>query len=134
VKFICWLDNLSTDLPSSIVVVPGIGTYPVSKWSPRADRPHWLDEIATSGQTKGTVLVWEHGLSDERGFSLQVLEASAVELLDAIITKWAPRERQPCPILFVCHSFGGIIVKQVTMTVVFARRGLTAFVIADNTL
>ena len=78
--------------------------------------------------------MWEHGLSDERGFSLQVLEASAVELLDAIITKWAPRERQPRPILFVCHSFGGIIVKQVTMAVDVAPQGLTAFVIADNAL
>jgi predicted alpha/beta hydrolase family esterase len=104
----------------------------VNKWSPRADRPHWLDEIATSGQTKGTVLVWEHGLSDERGFSLHMLEASAVELLDAIVTKWAPRERQPRPILFVCHSFGGIIVKQVTVAVLLALQGLTAFATADN--
>jgi hypothetical protein len=49
----------------------------------------------------------------ERGFSLQVLEASAVELLDAIITEWAPEKTGPRPILFISHSFGGVIVKQV---------------------
>jgi len=106
----------------------------VNKWSPRAERPHWLDEIATSGQIKGTVLVWEHDLSDERGFSLDVLEASAVKLLDAIVSKWTPREWQPRPILFVCHSFGGIIVKQVTVAVLLGPQGLTAFVTADNAM
>lgn len=100
---------MEADRPS-VIVVPGIGTLPVSKWSPHTDRHHWLHEV---GPTKGTVLVWEHGLSVERRFSLEVLEISAFRLLDAIITEWAPQKRPPRPILFISHSFGGVIVKQV---------------------
>lgn len=104
-----------------MIVVPGIGTPPVNKWNQYSHRPHWLHGIAANNGTSGTVLVWEHGLSVERGFSVQVLQASAMELLEAVDDVWYGDRRQRGAILFVAHSFGGVIVKQVRDSSIFSQ-------------
>jgi hypothetical protein len=94
-------------------VVPGIGTDPIPSWK-SASIIYSIQKIA-SELTSNTAYVcwWNHDLPVSHLFSFQHQHVSAVDLQLALKALLSEHADDLCPIYFVGHSIGGLIVKEV---------------------
>ena len=79
----------------------------MKEWKPTGAKTHWLYEVCRDGDC----YVWDHGLCPERHYSWRAISESAAALLDNTID--LQRRSHSRPVIFIAHSLGGSIVKQV---------------------
>jgi hypothetical protein len=93
-------------------VVPGIGTDPVTAWK-SGSIIYSIQKIANE-LTKNTAYVcwWNHDLPVSHLLSYQHQHVSAVDLHLAVKALLSEHPNELCPIYFVGHSIGGLIVKE----------------------
>jgi hypothetical protein len=117
---------------TSIVVIPGLGTLSPETWGKSSGKP-WLESLLLNAAPNASILCFDHGLSKDDAFSWHRLVDSGADLLDTILKLREDvsvgfgcshgvfllyqmpnmTQVQEFPFLFVCHSLGGIIAKQV---------------------
>ncbi|KAJ6186405.1 hypothetical protein N7519_007706 [Penicillium mononematosum] len=120
----------STSPETLVIVVPGVGTASPRTWF-EGKGESWLDFLPSSALPSPAVYQYNHGLnSGEKDSQIwhNVLE-KGLGLLEALLMLLGNKEKvsptllpddfeltkpfQSCPIVFIAHSLGGIIVKQV---------------------
>ncbi|KAI9775352.1 MAG: hypothetical protein M1839_001268 [Geoglossum umbratile] len=101
----------ASKVTSFIVVIPGLGTLSPETWGKSSGKP-WLESLLLNAAPNASILCFDHGLSKDDAFSWQRLVDSGADLLDNILKLREDESVQEFPFLFVCHSLGGIIVKQ----------------------
>lgn len=105
--------NVSTNICSSLVVVPGIGTPSAQLWKSGTDSiwPYLISRKLGSSTTY--FAWWDHGLTDSKLLSWDSLSRSAHRLLHALLSAISTTKSTTCPIILIGHSLGGILIKEV---------------------
>lgn len=110
-------NNLTDGL--RFITIPGIGTPPVDQWRQGNTGPHWVRELSKDG----LFYKWEHGLSANSSLSWQAISTSAIELLDGVIGLRKSLGKSCGPVMFLAHSLGGSILKQVIQLLLVVADG-----------
>ncbi|EGX95344.1 NB-ARC and TPR domain protein [Cordyceps militaris CM01] len=91
------LDNLgSPGREINVVVVPGLGTRPPSEW--KDETGPWLEKLVDDCAGRAQIWIYESTHSSRNG---------------PVVQQLADHGRRRKPLLFICHSLGGIILKWV---------------------
>ncbi|KAH3953529.1 hypothetical protein HBH53_029800 [Parastagonospora nodorum] len=101
------------DCDIDIVLVPGIGTSSADTW-PFTSRA-WLRNILPQAKCRARVLAFEYSCPVDENFSWEDLLMQGYQLLQELANARSTLdsgEGLVRPILFVCHSIGGVILKQ----------------------
>jgi hypothetical protein len=104
----------------SIVAAHGLNSHPDQCWSAKitkksdgaevTNKSVWITDFLSRDFPQARVMTYGYN-SDIRGSNKSSLRDIAEELLQELIS-----ERKDCrrrPLIFICHSLGGILVKQV---------------------
>ncbi|RKL08737.1 hypothetical protein BFJ70_g16750 [Fusarium oxysporum] len=117
------------DAVADIVVVHGLASRPNETWRARpakspdaGDRmkenvapppaPLWLSDFLPKESLKCRILTFNHNTSWESNSLSKSLEDHGRDLLRALGRHREKQEEKERPIIFIGHSFGGIIIKQ----------------------
>ena len=112
-------------------MIPGVGTLSPETWGKSSGDP-WLQALLLNAAPNASILCFDHGMSSDETFSWQKLVESGADVLNTLLKlredetvrsqiafrnfNHAPNKTQvqEFPFLFVCHSLGGIVLKQVS--------------------
>ena len=94
----------------SIVAIHGLGGHPLKTWM-EEDRL-WLRDFLPTSIPKARILTYGYDSGVAFGSSASNITDFARDLLERIRAK-RRRTTQERPIIFVCHSMGGIVLKKV---------------------
>lgn len=99
-----------------IVAVHGLGGHYEKTWTPNSETPqqqNWLKDLLPSRVPNARVMSF--GYNSAVAFSKSVGDIStfAEQLLNKVIQKRRKLRNRRRPIVFVCHSLGGIVLKRV---------------------
>ena len=106
---------LNKNTTALIVIVPGIGTDLVPAWKTGsvAETLTYAAKNVTADTTYTTW--WDHGKPVHQALSFQNLHESAEELRTSVQAVVRTLTSPCCPVFFVGHSVGGILVKEVSL-------------------
>jgi protein SERAC1 len=104
----------------SIIAVHGLGGHYLDSWTEKLSDGSticWLEEFIPK-QFGKQVRVMSFGYESETAFSQSVntIVDTARVLLNAILDNRMKESEKQRPIIFICHSLGGIIVKKVEVS------------------
>lgn len=91
----------------SVLLIPGVSTAPPDTWMP------WLSEVLPSNVEPARVLAFEYTITlNENEFSCQDILLLGDTLLNALSDLRSQPEVEHRPLLVICHSVGGLVLKQ----------------------
>ncbi|KAI9733663.1 MAG: hypothetical protein M1834_003265 [Cirrosporium novae-zelandiae] len=97
-----------TETETDLILIAGVGSCSVEEWGICSGQ--WY-EFYTKLHTRIRVLAFEHGVFLDEAFSWQLLLDKGGELLSELFELYASDD-SPRPMVFMCYSLGGIILKQ----------------------
>ena len=104
------LDSFSDPDPTvDLVLIPGVGTAPVQEWA--VCQPSWLSAVQQD-QTRLRILGFHYQILIDDQFSWQLFLDQGANLLRELSQVRNTIKVQRRPLLLVCHSLGGFILKQ----------------------
>lgn len=104
------LTTLSDSEPSvDIILIPGIGTASAAEWG--LCQPLWLSALRQN-HLQLRFLEFQYQITIDEHFSWQLLLDQGANLLRELSQLRGSAEVQKSPLLLVCHSLGGCILKQ----------------------
>lgn len=104
---------VSIDTEADLVAIHGLGGHPHNTW--KAGKHSWLEDFLPVDLPQLRVITF--GYNDARAFSESGsnIENIAVDLLEDILRLWRKEGREKRRLMFVCHSFGGLVFKEATV-------------------
>ncbi|KAE8139194.1 hypothetical protein BDV38DRAFT_54715 [Aspergillus pseudotamarii] len=102
-----------------VFAIHGLGSNPKSAWrgySPNGTELYWLRDLLPNvdGMGEARVTMINHQTSYLEDAAVMEFEDHAKRLLDDIERVRQTHELRCRPIIFIAHSFGGLLLKQVT--------------------
>lgn len=95
----------------SIVAVSAVGADPIETWRAGSSKCPWLEEELLEQLPLARVLYYDHFAT--RDSDLGSLANFLLEALDRKnLSDNAPAQAPKCPVIFLCHSTGGLVVKK----------------------
>lgn len=117
-------DDREEDIHVTLILISGLGTLPAAEW--KCASRAWLEGILPRG-SKAQVLAFHHQLSIDDYLSWpNVLDEGSRLLSSLELLRSAAEHSERRPILFVCHSLGGIILKQALRIAFFQQSSYSA--------
>jgi len=122
----CWRGNpltVSRACLSSVVAVHGLGGDPYRSWigirasqkgSPRVD-VDWLKDLLPEFAPRCRILSFGYQSRYMKNAPKRDISNCAEELLHALQNNRAASKANKRPLIFICHSLGGIVVKEVRL-------------------
>lgn len=92
-----------------LVLIPGVGTAPASEWG--ISQPPWLTTLQQD-QTRLRLVEFQYQIPIDDHFSWQLFLDQGANLLRELSQLRTAADVQKRPLLLVCHSLGGWILKQ----------------------
>ena len=96
-----------------VVLIPGLGTAPGSEWA--ICQPQWLSILNKDGK-RLRFLEYRYSVPIDENTSGSIFFDQSANLLPALARFRADVEVQKRPLLLVCHSLGGCLLKQALCT------------------
>ena len=145
----CNRDQAKPVLANSVVAVHGLHGHPRLSWTSAASEQTsrmWLQDLLPKHMPNARIMTYgynsdidgENALLSAKGLdyaAAKLLEGLAEKRLDrqvnAMLSQHLPKVNivqcnDPCPITFIAHDLGGIVVKKVNTSVrIFSSRGNT---------
>jgi hypothetical protein len=99
------------DYHVDIVAVHGLGGHAFNTWTHR-NNTMWLRDSALDELPKARIYTFGYNSAVAFSRNTSSIRDYAAALLEALAAKRRAPEHRTRPIIFVCHSLGGIVVKQ----------------------
>ncbi|KAM0796954.1 hypothetical protein BDR22DRAFT_892704 [Usnea florida] len=114
-----------------IVAVHGLNGDPTDTWKPSSSKDFWLRDFLPFDVKGARVMTYGYNADVVFGNTTADVWDHAKSLLGSLIDERESEEESKRPLIFICHSLGGIIVKQ---ALVWAHREPRYRAIKDHTL
>jgi len=98
---------------SSIVAVHGLGGDKYNTWE--ADGKVWLKEFLPAKVPNTRIMTYGYDSVVAFSSSVAKIEDFATDLLSRLNDERGTTQEKARPIIFICHSLGGIVVKKVRL-------------------
>ncbi|KAK0708482.1 hypothetical protein B0H67DRAFT_672526 [Lasiosphaeris hirsuta] len=112
-------------LPCSIVAIHGLNGHPYGSWLSKSDSPRmWLQDFLPEDAPSCRIIIYGYksNIFDERDhprFDLSEQADKLIQALDGIRNTSKLRKKQ---IIFLAHSFGGLVVARVRQPLYRSRQ------------
>lgn len=105
---------LSTDHCGSIIVVHGLNGHREKTWT-APNNVLWLRDLLPSKIPHSRILTWGYDADIQSKFvtDTQFIHDHARNLISDLALRRSETQTEKRPIIFVCHSLGGLVVKSV---------------------
>ncbi|RPB08258.1 hypothetical protein P167DRAFT_512474, partial [Morchella conica CCBAS932] len=97
------------DISVDIVAVHGLGSNPDWAWTHEETGAMWLKHFLPKACPRARIMAFNHNSAWDINAPVKSVDVCGQQLLDALNTSRAETDR---PIIFIGHSFGGIIIKK----------------------
>ncbi|KAH0606884.1 uncharacterized protein H6S33_003718 [Morchella sextelata] len=97
------------DISVDIVAVHGLGSNPDWAWTHEETGAMWLKHFLPKACPRARIMAFNHNSAWDINAPVKSVGVCGQQLLDALNTSRAETDR---PIIFIGHSFGGIIIKK----------------------
>ncbi|KAH8154983.1 uncharacterized protein LAJ45_01516 [Morchella importuna] len=101
------------DISVDIVAVHGLGSNPDWAWTHEETGAMWLKHFLPKACPRARIMAFNHNSAWDINAPVKSVDVCGQQLLDALNTSRAETDR---PIIFIGHSFGGIIIKKVPVS------------------
>lgn len=120
-----------------IVAVHGLNGHYENTWTatrPNGDMVNWLGTVLPNQDLiQARVMSFSYNSSVQFSKSTSDVFVFADQLLEHLIGKREEEAEQRRPIVFICHSLGGIVVKQVSYVYFRQRKTMLIFICVAGT-
>jgi hypothetical protein len=99
---------------NSIVAVHGLGGHRYTTWT--SGNTMWLQDLLPSKLPRARIMTFGYNADVVNNFSTFGIRDHARKLLSLLRNKRDTEDTSDRPIVFICHSLGGIVVKQALRT------------------
>jgi hypothetical protein len=99
---------------NSIVAVHGLGGHRYTTW--KSGNTMWLQDLLPSKLPRARIMTFGYNADVVNNFSTFGIRDHARKLLSLLRNKRDTEDTSDRPIVFICHSLGGIVVKQALRT------------------
>ncbi|KAI9874435.1 MAG: hypothetical protein M1830_009753, partial [Pleopsidium flavum] len=101
-----------SEIEADIVAVHGLGSDPFKAWTHRRTGANWLADFLPSTYPKCRILAVNHDSRWDADAPVQSLREYGKAILTSIVALRREDEEKKRPLIFVGHSFGGILIKK----------------------
>ncbi|RPB08257.1 hypothetical protein P167DRAFT_468139, partial [Morchella conica CCBAS932] len=97
----------------SIIAVHGLGSNPDWAWRHEQTGAMWLRDFLPQSFPQARIMAFDHSSAWSMDAPVKSVEVCGEQLLHVLNTRRDTAEEMKRPIIFIGHSFGGIIIKKV---------------------
>ena len=100
-----------------IVAIHGLNGHYQKTWSatgPSGEQVNWLKDLLPRQIPNARIISYGYNSAVQSSKSVTVTETFAEQLLEDLMSWRNTHAEQSRPIIFICHSLGGIVFKQVS--------------------
>lgn len=106
--------NCSWAYTNSIIAVHGLGGDPWDTWTDKSTGNNWLKDFLPNVLPNARIMTFGYNSQIKFSNSVSTIDDFAKELLNRIRIEHQQGGTDMCrPLIFICHSLGGIVVKKV---------------------
>ena len=98
----------------SIVAIHGLGGGPYSTWRDGGTNKVWLRDFLPNDLPDSHIMSFGYNSRWAFSNSASNVEDYARELLEILIARRARVQTESNPLIFICHSLGGLVFKKVS--------------------
>jgi alpha-beta hydrolase superfamily lysophospholipase len=110
---------------TDIIAVHGLNGHYEKTWTEGSSQYNWLRDSLSQADwslQRTRVLSFSYNSKIKKSKSTADIYDFADQLLESLLLARQQEEEQLRPIIFVCHSLGGIVFKQVSITLVLSEK------------
>lgn len=102
-----------------LVAIHGLNGDPINTWTHTETEVMWLRDLLPAAIPDIRIMTFGYNARFKNFTAQQDLRSISLKLLAELVDLRTTEDEKSRPIVFVCHSLGGIIAKKVTVLVRF---------------